>query len=200
WQKVVENTGEEVPSSVGAFLIWQKPHYIYFAELIYRNKQDKATLEKYKDLVFATADFMASFAYYDNKKGRYILGKGLIPAQERYKAEDTYNPTYELVYWQWALATAQQWRVRLGMTRNKKWDEVLAKWSPLPTKDGVYLAAESAPDSYTNPKYKTDHPSVLGAYGMLPKSTMLDTATMRRTFDLIWNTWTWADTWGWDFP
>lgn len=200
WQKVVENTGEEVPSSIGAFLIWQQPHYIWFADLIYRNKQDKATLNKYKDLVFATADFMASFAYYDKEKGRYILGKGLIPAQERYKAEDTYNPTYELVYWQWGLEIAQQWRQRLGLPRNKKWDEVLAKLSPLPKRDGVYLAAESAPDSYTNPKYKTDHPSVLGAYGMLPKSNMLDTATMRRTFDLVWNTWTWADTWGWDFP
>lgn len=200
WQKVVENTGEEVPSSVGAFLIWQQPHYIYFAELIYRNKQDKATLNKYKDGVFATADFMASFAYYDKEKGRYILGKGLIPAQERYNAEDTYNPTYELVYWQWGLEAAQQWRLRLGMPRNKKWDEVLNKLSPLPKQDGVYLAAESAPDSYTNPKYKTDHPSVLGAYGLLPKSTLLDTATMRRTFDLVWNTWTWSDTWGWDFP
>ncbi|OQP61141.1 hypothetical protein A3860_05330 [Niastella vici] len=200
WQKVVENTGEEVPSSVGAFLIWQQPHYIYFAELIYRNKNDKTTLNKYKDLVFATADFMASFPYYDKEKGRYILGKGLIPAQERYKAEDTYNPTYELVYWQWGLEAAQQWRLRLGMPRNKKWDEVLAKLSPLPVQDSVYLAAESAPDSYTNPKYKTDHPSVLGAYGMMPKSTLLDTATMRRTFDLVWNTWTWPDTWGWDFP
>ncbi len=200
WQKVVENTGEEVPSSVGAFLIWQQPHYIYFAELIYRNKKDKAVLNKYKDLLFATADFMASFPYYDKEKGRYILGKGVIPAQERFKAEDTYNPTYELVYWQWGLETAQKWRKRLGMPRNKKWDEVLAKLSPLPQKDGVYLAAESAPDSYTNPEYKTDHPSVFGAYGMLPKSNMLDTATMRRTFDLIWNTWTWSDTWGWDFP
>ncbi|MCU7551191.1 hypothetical protein OCK74_18870 [Chitinophagaceae bacterium LB-8] len=200
WQKVVENTGEEVPSSVGAFLIWQQPHYIYFAELIYRNKKDKATLDKYKDLVFATADFMASFAYYDKEKGRYILGKGLIPAQERFKAEDTYNPTYELVYWQWGLEAAQQWRQRLGLPRNKKWDEVLARLSPLPKQDSVYLAAESAPDSYTNPEYKTDHPSVFGAYGMLPKSNLLDTATMRRTFDLIWNTWTWPDTWGWDFP
>ncbi|SIT22271.1 hypothetical protein SAMN05421788_105268 [Filimonas lacunae] len=200
WQKVVENTGEEVPSSVGAFLIWQQPHYIYFAELIYRNRKDSATLRKYKDLLFATADFMASFAYYDKETKRYILGKGLIPAQERFKAESTFNPTYELVYWRWGLETAQQWRERLGLPRNKKWDEVLAGLSPLPVQDSVYLAAESATDSYTNPEYKTDHPSVLAAYGVLPKSRSLDTATMRRTFDLVWNTWTWADTWGWDFP
>ncbi|RXK87449.1 hypothetical protein ESB13_07235 [Filimonas effusa] len=200
WQKVVDNTGEEVPSSVGAFLIWQQPHYLYFAELIYRNKKDKATLEKYKDLVFATADFMASFPCYDKEKGRYILGKGLIPAQERFKAEDTYNPTYELVYWHWGLEAAQQWRVRLGLPRNKKWDSVLAKLSPLPEQNGVYLAAESAPDSYTNPEFKTDHPSILAAYGIMPKTSMMDTTVMRKTFELVWDTWTWQDTWGWDFP
>jgi hypothetical protein len=64
----------------------------------------------------------------------------------------------------------------------------------------VYLAAESAPDSYTNPEYKTDHPSVLGAFGMLPETNLLDKATMRKTFDLVWKDWSWNDTWGWDFP
>ncbi|MBD0378253.1 MAG: hypothetical protein ICV51_21825, partial [Flavisolibacter sp.] len=93
WQKMTDNNGEESPSSVGAFLIWQQPHFIYFAELCYRDHMNSATLNKYKDLVFATADFMASFAYYDSTKGRYILGKGVIPAQERYKPEETYNPT-----------------------------------------------------------------------------------------------------------
>ncbi|MEQ8531229.1 MAG: hypothetical protein RIB86_05240 [Imperialibacter sp.] len=46
----------------------------------------------------------------------------------------------------------------------------------------------------------TDHPSVLGAYGMLPMTDGLDTAVMHRTFDKIWTDWQWHDTWGWDFP
>ncbi|MDJ1497034.1 hypothetical protein QNI19_29120 [Cytophagaceae bacterium DM2B3-1] len=200
WQKMTDPEGKESPSSVGAFLIWQQPHFIYFAELCYRDKQDRAKLEKYKDLVFATADFMASYAWFDPAKGKYVLGKGVIPAQERYKPEETFNPTYELAYWHWGLSVAQQWRERLGMPRKAEWDEVLTKLSPLPEANGVYLAAESAPDSYTNPIYKTDHPSVLGTWGMLPVTPLLDKAAMRRTFDLIWNTWTWQDTWGWDFP
>ncbi|MDJ1501957.1 hypothetical protein [Xanthocytophaga agilis] len=200
WQKMTDPEGKESPSSVGAFLIWQQPHFIYFAELCYRDKQDRAKLEKYKDLVFATADFMASYAWFDPAKGKYVLGKGVIPAQERYKPEETFNPTYELAYWHWGLSVAQQWRERLGMPRKAEWDEVLTKLSPLPEANGVYLAAESAPDSYTNPVYKTDHPSVLGTWGMLPVTPLLDKAAMRRTFDLIWNTWTWQDTWGWDFP
>ena len=115
WQKMTDNEGNESPSSIGALFIWQQPHFITFTELEYRAHQDKKVLEKYKDLVFATADFMASFAHYDAEKKRYVLGPGLIPAQERFKAETTFNPTYELAYWEWALKTAQQWRVRLGM-------------------------------------------------------------------------------------
>jgi hypothetical protein len=200
WQKMTDNEGEESPSSVGAFLIWQQPHIIYFAELAYRDHPDTKTLDKYKKLVFATADFMASYAYYDSTTQRYILGKGVIPAQERFKAEETFNPSYELVYWHWALSVAQKWRERLNLPRNEKWDEVLKKLSPLPIQDNKYLFTESATDSYTNPEYKTDHPSVFGALGMLPGTPLVDTTIMKNTFDWIWSNWTWKDTWGWDFP
>jgi len=200
WQKMTDNNGNESPSSVGALLIWQQPHIITFAEMDYRAHPGRKTLYKYKELVFGTAEFMASFAHYDKATDRYVLGPGLIPAQERFKAEETFNPTYELAYWNWSLKTAQAWRERLGLPREKKWDEVLAKLSPLPVQEGVYLAAESAKDSYTNPDYKTDHPSVFGTYGMLPESSMLDKQVMRKTFDLIWKTWNWDKTWGWDFP
>jgi len=200
WQKMTDNRGDESPSSVGAFLIWQQPHFIYFAELCYREHKDIATLNKYKELVFATADFMASFAFFEKENDRYILGKGLIPAQERYKPEETYNPSFELAYWNWGLSTAQEWRKRLGLGPNKKWNEVLQKLSSLSEGNGAYLAAESAPDSYTNPQYKTDHPSVLAAFGFLPGGKMIDTNIMRHTFDLIWNEWNWKETWGWDFP
>lgn len=200
WQKMTDNQGDEAPSSVGAFLIWQQPHYIYFAELVYRDKKNPAVLNKYKDLVFATAEFMASFPYYDKEKGRYILGKGLIPAQERFKPEETFNPTFELVYWHWGLSMAQQWRERLGLPRNKKWDEVLQKLSPLPVQNNLYLFTESATESYTNPEFKTDHPAVLGALGMMPQTGQVNLPIMKATFDWIWHNWSWHDTWGWDFP
>ncbi|MGS2741278.1 hypothetical protein [Sinomicrobium sp. M5D2P17] len=200
WQKMTDIYGNECPSSIGSVLIWQQPHYITFAELLYRADPDKKTLEKYKELVYATADFMASFAHYDKDKKRYMLGPVVIPAQERFKAEETFNPTYELAYWRWGLETAQQWKERLGEEQSTKWDDVLNGLSPLPVQDGVYLATESATDSYTNPKYKTDHPSVFGTYGMLPETSGLDKEIMRNTFDLIWKDWVWEDTWGWDFP
>ena len=86
------------------------------------------------------------------------------------------------------------------MARNEKWDQVLAGLSPLPHNGSLYLAAESAPDSYTTERYMTDHPSVLGAYGMLPATQGLDREIMRNTFNKIWTDWQWHDTWGWDFP
>lgn len=200
WQKMTDPAGNESPSSVGAFLLWQQPHYIYMTELLYRHYHDKATLNRYKDLVFATADFMASYASYDSLKQRYNLGPGMIPAQERFKPENTYNATFELAYWRWGLSTAQEWRTRLGLPRNARWDQVLDSLAALPQQNGLYLAAESAPDSYTHPPYMTDHPAVFGALGMLPARPYVDTATMHRTFNKIWASWNWKETWGWDFP
>lgn len=200
WQKMSDNEGNESPSSVAAFLIWQQPHFIYLAELAYRDKQDKTVIDKYKDLVFATADFMASFPTYDKERDRYNLGKGVIPAQEVFKAAETFNPTYEVAYWDWALRVAQEWRKRAGLEPNKKWAQVIEKLAALPVQGNVYLATESATDSYTNPKWRTDHPAVLGALGMVPESPKLNKEIMKNTFDTVWKTWSWEKTWGWDFP
>lgn len=200
WQKMTEPNGNESPSSIGAFLIWQQPHFITFSELMYRANPSNETLEKYKKEVFATADFMASYTHYNAKKDRYELGPVLIPAQERFNAIETINPTYELAYWNWGLTTALKWKERLHEELPSKWVSVLKKLSVLPTQNNVYLATESAKDSYNNPEFKTDHPSVLGTYGMLPESLLLDKETMKNTFNLIWKTWSWEKTWGWDFP
>jgi hypothetical protein len=200
WQKMTDPEGLESPSSIGAFIIWQQPHPIYLAELLYRSDSSRQTLEKYKDLVFRTAEFMASFPTYDSINNRYNLGTGLIPAQEVFKPEDTYNPTYELAYWDWALRIAQKWRERLGMQRNGEWDKIINNLAPLPVSGGVYLSTENNKDSYTNDKWLHDHPSVLGALGMVPGSARLDLDIMRKTFDTVWKVWKWDDTWGWDFP
>lgn len=200
WQKMTDNDGAETPSSVGAFLIWQQPHFIYMAEQLYQQDPSKERLDKYKKLIFETAEFMADFPQYDTIRKVYNLGKGLIPAQECFDAVDTYNPTYELAYWSWALQKAQEWRQRAGLPRQPEWDEVVRKLAPLPIKDGVYLASESTPDCYTNPRYLADHPAVLGALGMVPRVHDMDTAVMARTIAKVQKIWNWDETWGWDYP
>lgn len=200
WPKMTDPTGTDSPSGVGEFLIWQEPHIIYFAEECYRQHPDKATLDKYAPLVFATAEFMADFARKDKKNNRYILGPPLIPAQERLEKEKTVNPPFEVAYWYWGLSVAQKWRERLNLDKNPEWQAVIEGLPPFAQKDGLYLAAESAPDSYTNQRYISDHPMVLGAFGIMPKTVKIDTAVMAKTFDYIEKIWNWPSTWGWDYP
>ena len=199
WMKMTDPSGIEAPSNVGSFLIWQQPHLIYMAELIYRDHPDTAILNNYKDLVFQTADFMADYVDYDQAGNRYIL-KGAIPAQETLKASETVNPPLELSYWHFALSVAQQWRIRLGLPKNEDWEKIIEKIAPLAQKDGLYLAAETATDTYTNVRYTSDHMAVLGALGMLPASPLVRKEVMTNTLNWILKNWNWDKTWGWDYP
>ena len=199
WPKMTSPSGAESPSSVGPFLIWQEPHPIFYAELCWRQHHDRATLEKFRNIVFQTAEFMASYATWDTNTSRYVLGPILQCAQEIFPKTHTLNPTFELTYWRWGLETAQKWRERLGLARNPQWDKVLHDLAKPPVGDDKYLFTETTPDCYTNPKWNADHPSVAGALGMLP-GPGINPAIMRRTLDWIWNNWNWPDTWGWDYP
>jgi hypothetical protein len=156
-------------------------------------------LEKYSKLVDETAKFMFSFATYDQLEGRYVL-KGAIPAQETLRAAETVNPPFELSYWHFAMSTAQKWRERMGMKRNLQWDEMIDKLSPLAYQDKLYLAAETATDTYKDIRFTSDHMAVLGAYGILPKCPLVRTDYMQNTLNWIWTNWNWGKTWGWDYP
>ena len=226
WMKMTDPSGEEAPSKVGSYLIWQQPHLIYLAELVYRSAwgEKDSIMERYARLIDETADFMADFATFDKANDRYIL-KGIIPAQETLKASVTYNPPFELAYWYFGLKTAQKWRERRGLERNKLWDDILQKLSPLAkgtapdlspftshtspftshtspftSHISLYLAAESAPDTYSTLSLISDHPAVLGAVGILPLSRLVDASVMKQTAEWIWNGWNWDKTWGWDYP
>jgi hypothetical protein len=199
WPKMTSPSGAESPSTIGPFLIWQQPHPIFYAELVYRERSDRATLERFREVVFDTAEFMASFAALDPATSRYVLGPPLQCAQEIFPKDRTLNCTFELAYWRWGLDTAQAWRARLGLARHPEWDKVLNGLAPLPVRDGKYLFAATAPGSFDDPRWAKDHPAVTAAFGMLP-GPGVDRETMRRTFDWIWKRWSWPDTWGWDYP
>ena len=217
WPKQVGPEGRESPGAINPFLLWQQPHVIYMPELLYRARRDSAVLHRYKDLVFETADFLASVVYRDEASGRYMIGPPVAPAQEVHHATETFNPTFELAYFQAALEAAQAWRERLGMPRNPAWDRVITHLSPLPVKDGRYEAVASNQDLWAsaerpecaegqagseligNPCQNTDHPSFAGAFGMLP-GAMADAETMRRTLHAVADRWNFQRTWGWDYP
>jgi hypothetical protein len=197
WPKMVGPDGRDSPSPIGPLLIWQQPHPISYAELCYQSHKDRQTLERYRQIVFESAEFMASYVYFDAAHGRYVLGPPLIPAQENHPARETWNPTFELTQWAHGLRTAQLWRERLGLKRKVEWDGVIDKLSSLPILDGVYLAHENCPQTYT--ARNQDHPSMLGALGVLPGDGV-DRPTMRRTLAKVMREWRWETTWGWDYP
>ncbi|MFM2293209.1 MAG: hypothetical protein RIS29_3022 [Bacteroidota bacterium] len=199
WMKMTDPSGVEAPSKVGSFLIWQQPHFIYLAELVYRANPSKEVLQKYAKLVDETAKFMYSFATYDQLEGRFIL-KGAIPAQETLRAAETENPPFELSYWHFAMSVAQKWRERMGEQRNLQWDEMIDKLSPLAYQDKLYLAAETATDTYKDIRFTSDHMAVLGALGVLPKCQLVRKDYMQNTLNWVWDNWNWGKTWGWDFP
>jgi hypothetical protein len=200
WPKMVGPEGQNSPSGVGSYLIWQQPHIIYMAEQLYRSNPSSEILNKYKDLIFATADFMADFAVPDSTGKVYNLLPPLIPAQEHWKRETTMNPPFELAYWHWALTVAQQWRNRLNMSPDSLWEDVRNKIAAPSQENGLYLGIAKASDSYTNPKAITDHPMVTGTVGILPMWDKVDPEVMGATLKKVMSNWDWPTTWGWDYP
>ncbi len=200
WAKMTDPSSSDSPSGIGEYLIWQQPHIIYFAELIYCSNPTPETLEKYAKVVTATADFMADFPVLNPATGQYDLPPPLIPAQERLPRGETSNPAFELRYWKWGLEIAQKWRERTGLNPSEHYQMIIDHLADLPQKEGLYLAAESAPDSYTNDLYMGDHPMVLGAVGMLPMDSTVDPDIAEATYQIILDKWDWPSTWGWDYP
>ncbi|MDC3416008.1 glycoside hydrolase family 65 [Aquibacillus salsiterrae] len=197
WPKMVGVEGAQTPSPIAPALIWQQPHPIALAELCYQASKADDDLDKWKEMVFETADFMADYAVWDESRAAYVLGPPLIPAQECHRPEDSINPPYELEYWKYGLETAMLWKERLNETVPTIWKDVAEKLAKPPHQNGVYLAHENCPDTFET--YNHDHPSMVGALGILP-GKMIDFQIMKQTLDRVWQDWQWDTGWGWDFP
>lgn len=199
WPKCTGNFNREWPGSAHAYLIWHEPHPIYFAEMQYRQKPAPETLEKWKDVVLNTADYMADYLFYDKKTKQYVLAPPVVVVSENTDPLQTINPIFELGYFRYGLRTALEWADRLGLSekRTKKWKEVLSKMAPLPVADGVYTTYEGIPDMWT--KYTYEHPALTGVYGMLPGDGV-DLPTFKHTLEKVCKEWQFNRIWGWDFP
>ena len=206
WMKMTDPWAGEAPSNIGSFLIWQQPHYIYFAEEMYRVNPSIETLKKYGERVEATAEFMADFVSYDKKTGRYHL-KGATAMQESMSKDFSYDHPFELAYWQYGLSIANLWRERQGLERHAIWDQISNNLSSLSEQNGIYTAGMSMPNASTETiteKSRSDHPAVLGACGMLPSkktayTLLYNKEKMKQTLEWVMKNWNWQSTWGWDY-
>lgn len=194
WPKSVGPEGRSAPWIGNQVLLWKQPHPIFLAELEYRLRPTRATLEKWADIVSGTAEHMADYPARDEKTGVYSL----VPAMPPSEQDITSDPVFDLAYWRWGLDQAQQWRQRLGLPREPHWDEVRRHLAPLPIRDGVFVHSAEWLDSYTTRAW--EHPDPIGVLGMLPPIDGVDPETAHRTVLKVWETWDWDRTWGWDCP
>lgn len=197
WPKCTGDNFREWPCDVHSYLCWQQPHPIYFAEQEWRLSPGAETLDKWKDIVFATADHIADYPFYDGK--RYVLGPPVTPVSENTDYPSTLNPIFELSYFRYALRTALSWAKRAGLPagRTKQWRKVLKHLAELPQQDGYYITAESMENMWE--KFNFEHPALTGVYGWLPGDGV-DTDTFRRTFHKVLESWQMDRIWGWDYP
>lgn len=196
WPKMIAAEGIDAPSEVAPLLVWQQPHIIYMLELAYRERPEQALLERYWKLIKETADFMVDFVVWNPEKGCYDICAPVIPVQECHKETKTHNPAFEIEYWQLTLKIAVEWSNRLQKTPDPKWSDVGEHMAGLTEMDGVYLAHERCPSTFT--EFNRDHPSVLGAYGLIP-GTRIDRKVMERTLHRVLECWNYQTLWGWDF-
>ncbi|MFT4111650.1 hypothetical protein [Silvibacterium sp.] len=196
WPKMIGPAARESPNGINPFLVWQQPHPIHFAELMYQAEPTKETLAFFREIVFETAEFMASFAWWNAERSCFELGPPMTSAQEEgFRSRRTAkNPTFELAYWSWSLGIAQQWRTRLGEAPSPEWEHVRKNLAPLAMRDGVYVEIESPVTPLI------DHPTMLGALGVTPATGKVDPVTMQKTLDFVFTKWDQKTTWGWDYP
>ncbi|MEN6537645.1 MAG: hypothetical protein ABFD89_28595, partial [Bryobacteraceae bacterium] len=194
WPKGVGPDGISQPWDGNVALLWKQPHPMFFAELEYRLKPTRATLEKWAPILNETAEYMADFAQFDPNTKRYCLAPDVPPGEQGLTA----NGVFDLAYWRWGLDQAQLWRERMKLGRVDKWDKVRKDLTPLPVKDGLFVHSTEWSDTYTKRNY--EHPDPVGVFGMLPPIDGVDAETAHRTVHEILKVWQWEKTWGWDCP
>ena len=199
WGKMSDPSGRSAPGEINSLLIWQQPHPMYFAEMEYRRAPTAATLQKWDEVLSATADFMASYAFWNESTNVYDLGPPLHVVSENTKPNVTINPTFELAYWRFGLKVASDWKERQGQSIPTTWTHVAENLAPLPIINKTYPIYEGIPNMWIDPISVTDHPAMIGIYGLLPLTPGVNTTIISNTLAKIYETWDFEHLYGWDF-
>ncbi|KAF9557582.1 hypothetical protein CPC08DRAFT_640114 [Agrocybe pediades] len=212
WPKMTDPQGRMAPGEINELLIWEQVHPIVFAEYIYRategEKEKKEVLQEWREIIKQTADWMAAFAWFNETTGLYDLGPPMYVVSEDTDPVVTRNPAFELAYWRLGLDMAETWMERLGLeakefqNTTKAWKVVKEHLAPLPMSDDAktYVVYEGIEENFwTDPKYTSDHPALVGLYGWLPEIQGVDRQIANQTMAKVWEAWNETDFWGWDF-
>lgn len=198
--KMSDPSGRSAPGEINSLLIWQQPHPMYFAEMEYRSFPTLATLEKWDSILTGVADFMASYAFFNESTKVYDLGPPMYPVSENTKPNTTINPTFELAYWRFGLNVASKWRTRQNKTVPAKWIHVHDNLAPFPVENNTYITYEGIPNMWITTEYTEDHPGVLGIQGWLPPDPQFNESIFENTIAKVHEKWNFPFSYGWDFP
>lgn len=208
WGKMTGPDLSDAPGEINALLTWQQPHPMYFAETEFRRRGDGA-LAKWDEVLSASADFMASYAFYNESTGVFDLGPPMYPASENTDPNATRNPTFELAYWRFGLDVAVLWKERQGLEAPEPWLRVRDSLAPLPTAEvnatsgPTFPIYEGVPGMWTDNATTMDHPAMSAVYGLLPpplSGEELSLEVVSNTAEHIKAYWDLDQSFGWDFP
>ncbi|GKZ29662.1 hypothetical protein AbraIFM66950_005943 [Aspergillus brasiliensis] len=215
WGKMSDPSGRSAPGEINALLIWQQPHVFYFAETEYQSarqagKIQEGILTKWDHILTESANFMASYAFWNTSASVYDLGPPMYPVSENTPPNSTRNAAFELAYWHFGLDVAISWKARLGQQAPQTWKHVKDNLAPLPTvytvdettgdKVLTYTLYEGIPNMWTDPDTVTDHPALTGIYGLLPPTIAVNQTIASATAAQVASVWNFTTCWGWDFP
>ncbi|KAF8066644.1 Six-hairpin glycosidase-like protein [Lyophyllum atratum] len=201
WPKMTDPPGRSAPGQINNLLIWQQPHPLIFAVYEYRAFPVRETLEKWRDVVRETANWMAAFAWHNTTTGVYDIGPPMYVVSEDTSPNVTQNPALELAYWRLGLGIASTWMTELGEDVPGEWTTVASKLAQLPVDNGTYAVYEGIESNFwTDPEYTSDHPALVGLHGWLPPTPGLNVMIAKATAEKVWTHWNITDCWGWDFP
>ncbi|KAH9864321.1 hypothetical protein J1614_010255 [Plenodomus biglobosus] len=202
WPKMTElNTGVSSPGDINAVLLWQQPHPFYLAQLAYQAHPTRETLEKWDNVLTASADYMASYAWLNATSGKYDLGPPSYGVTENTPPNSTRNLAYEIAYWRWGLDAAVDWKRMLNQTVPEKWTHVAENLALPPQVDGLYAVYDGLNSSWWNDtKLNRDPRSLIMMQGALPDTPAVDPGVALRTADKVWEVWGDAKIRGWGRP
>ncbi|KAF7303841.1 hypothetical protein MIND_00614000 [Mycena indigotica] len=201
WGKMSDPSGRSAPGQINELLIWQQPHPLFFATYEYRAFPTPTTLRKWEAVVRNTADWMASFAWFNTSTGVYDLGPPMYQVAEDNVFNNTLNPAFELAQWRFGFTLAEAWIQRLGEEVPGSWSTVREGLAKLPITNDTYKVYEDVEDEFwSDPTYINDHPALVGLHGWLPPTQGLDLGIAKLTTEKVWAAWNISNLWGWDFP
>ncbi|KAF4607281.1 hypothetical protein EYR38_001342 [Pleurotus pulmonarius] len=201
WPKMTDPSGRSAPGEINNLLIWQQVHPIVFAEYEYRAFPTHEILEKWKDVVKETANWMADFAWFNESTGVYDIGPPMYVVSEDTNPNVTRNAAFELAYWDLGLGLASGWLDRVGEEVPTSWTRVKENLAALPMENGLYSVYDGIEGNFwDDPAFTNDHPALVGLHGWLPKTKSLDVKVAATTAEEVWSHWNISNCWGWDFP